>query len=77
LVFGFHKLGNAPGRFNALGGLGDQRHADAPGTGIAASYIARKVAARQHCHIVKSEQVAREIGIAALYLRPQVKAGVG
>jgi hypothetical protein len=49
-----HKLDDALGRFYALGGFSDQRHADSVGTGVDALGFSGKVTAGQNRHIVKS-----------------------
>src|SRR5450830_12326 len=50
--------------FDTFCRIGHQRHADALGAGIDPTHLARQVAAGQHRHVVLSQQLAREAGVA-------------
>ncbi len=78
---GLDELHDAARGFEAFLDFGHERHAHAPGTGIAAAGFACEVAARQHGHIVLSEEGAGECRVvhpqALGHAGPQVEACVG
>src|SRR6478735_6365260 len=77
LTLALDELHDALGGFQAFRGVGHQGHAHPPGAGVHASRFTREVAAGQHGHIVLSQQVAGEIGVASTHAGPEVEAGVG
>src|SRR6478735_6190752 len=66
----FHELDDALRGFHAFGGFGHQGHADAASAGIETPAVPGQVAARQHGHIVLSQQVAGECSVAFSHTCP-------